>query len=1242
MLIKTFGIKNTLYLATTILIFFDLTNPDDPLTEQDLWKTIPGEIGEGGILDQGMPKPRGEALVTGSCFAPRGTSRVASEASFRVGELRKNLNVFGNRFWDLEGGIMKLMSDPEPFSEVPITWDNAFGDEGFERNPLGRGIKSVVAPDGRTRISLPNIEYPGRLIGSPSDRPDPAGFGALDLMWPQRFKKQGTYDEKWQRERWPYFPDDMNYEFFNTALEDQFITGSFAGDETIEIVNMHPDMQVINSNLPRLRVRCFVTKKKDLKAGGDDNEIFQEVTTRIDTVWLFPTILRGVVMYRGTTEVLDDEYADIGRIFLASENMSEETKPIEYYFEEQKKALDRTVPIDTAPLEKAQKKIAAAMKRFKDIPKEIEAKKLKAMGKAPKMKRLPEEIAGRSKTLITDGMALIDRLETQAVGMHTQYGHLVKIDLDKFQKIRDKLQNTSKKIDTAMGKINEAQQKADALKKDMSEQLKQNVSPEDLEKAGIDPDNLIPEKLVNPWHDRGFPLVIQWRKNLEHDSKTMNSLYRLGFSRRTIKKAWLGINSEGKDDDAKIWGLEPEMDEDGRAKRLLLPAGLIMPRFDGATLNRINIRPADFSRADKDILVKGSDETPLALLAEDGAPFVCVADEMAARLVEQEIGDACSVIVLKDPSQKPDKDTATFIESAPVFLVVLPTDRAESKAEWEPWEKAFPNAQKLILLAGNNIFEAREKGTDIRSWIMEALPPEFVREHQIEPGIPASGETPDKSPMAGLVLPSLNVKGMIKKLTDEIKAFHQPKFDALLAMKQEMGDQARDALVQAGKDPEAVLSVAKNQPRQSFSELGKELSGKITESRDKIRAEGHLTPEIEKKMNDAAAQASRMGQESEQRYQAGMAKIEAGKKEIAIKKAKAKAGEPPEKTKEKLLAAGIDPDKVRKLTREEVIERYEKGENIAGAILSGVDLSKLDLHGIDLSRAICKKTKFCETNLDGADFSQTVGMEADFSGASLKNAVMEKGLFAKAVFKKADLTGANLHQAVMKKADCTEANFSGANLDWVILQKSKLSKACLKNIKATMGVFSGADATDANFSMSALNKCLFKDTVLDRAHFSGAAINSTMFMGVKGEGVTFEGANMDKARMGGNVSLPGANFRNVSMKHGCFRDSDLSGADFKGSTLDESILENCNLKKADFFRVPAKKCRFNKSNLENANLAGVNLFMGSLRKARIVNADLSNSNLFAVDFYKATVGKTDFDEANLKMSQLHNRTDLLD
>ncbi len=1238
LLIKPFGIKDTLYLATTILIFFDLTNPDDLLTEQELWKTIPDELGQGGVLDMGMPKPRGEVLITGKCFAPRGTSRPASEVSFRVGDLRKSLNVFGDRFWKRTGGV-NVISDPEPFKEIEISWKNAFGGEEFDKNPLGKGIAPVLSPEGQTIIPLPNIENPEHLIGSPADRPEPAGFGPLDLMWPQRFKKQGTYDEKWQRERWPHFPDDMNYEFFNTAPEDQFLSGVFTGDESIEIINMHPDIQVINSHLPRIRVRCFVTKKKSLKAGHEEDEIFQEATTHVDTIWLFPAILRGVVMYRGTTEILDDEYADVSRIFLASENMADEPKSLKYYLEEQKKVLDRMVPIDTAPLEAAKKKIGEAMKRVKNIPRDIETAKLKAMDKAPRMQRSPEEMTAQSKDVIKNSMVLLSNLEGQAREMHAKWGHMVKIPLEKFDEMRGKLKETEKRIDDTLSKVQKAQKKGDEAKKGISDGLKKNVSPEDLKKAGVDPDNLLPKKSVNPWHDRGFPMVIKWRKNLEQDREAQNALYKLGFNRRTIQRAWLGINPEEQVEDAQIWGLKPKTDDQGQPEPFIIQPGLVMPRFDEATLNRILIRPGDYADSGRDVLIDDSDETPLFLPSVDpeGAPVIRVADELEARFVEQEIGDACSVIAFKNPEEKPDKDAAKYIEDAPVFLIVFPEKPAESEKDWEPWEKAYPNAQKLSLPKGNTIFEARKHGTDIRKWIMEALPSDFAQKHQIEPVMPEPGKPPEKSPMAGLAIPALDIKGMVDKFTKEIKAFHQPKIDEAMAMKKEMEEKAKEAIIKAGKDPEAVLSAAKDQPRKPLSEVGDDIAKNITKERERLRAAGHLTPEIESKMNASAAKAAQMGRDGEKQYQEGMAKLAAGKKEIE----KVKAGGIPDSLKEKFDKAGIDPEKIKKLTREEVIECYEKGESLEGRILSGLDLSKLDLHGIDLSKAQCQKTKFCESNLDGAIFNQTLAQEADFSKASLKNVKMEKGIFIKAIFKESRLNNANIYQAIFREADLTQADFNGANIKMTVLQRAKLVKTSFAGASVEMSIFSDADASDADFSHARLFKCLFQRTTLDRADFSGAVLNSTMFNGAKGENVKFTGADMSKARMGGNVLLPGADFRNIKMVQGCFRDSDLSGACFQGSEIESSMIENCDLHGVDFYRVSAKKTRFSKSNLEGADMRGLNLFQGSLRKARLVNTDLTGSNLYGVDFYKAVFGKTQIDDANLKSTQLYKRTEFL-
>ncbi|MFH1488434.1 MAG: DUF2169 domain-containing protein [Pseudomonadota bacterium] len=1240
LLVKPFGIKDTLYLACTILIFFDLNDPEGPLTEQELWATIPGELGQDGILDIGMPKPRAEVLVRGKCFAPGGTLRPASEVSFKVGGLQKGLSVFGNRFWKRSGSV-QVITDPEPFKEMSITWKNAFGGGEFDKNPVGKGIRPVLLSDGQTLIPLPNIEDPKGLIGSPSDRPDPAGIGPIDVMWPQRFRKQGTYDEKWQRERWPHFPDDMNFEFFNTAPEDQFIDGFFKGDESIEIMNMHRDIQVIQSRLPGLRIRCFVTKKKSLKAPPEEDEVFEEVKTHIDTVWLFPGILRGVVMYRGTTEILDEEYADVRRIFLSTEDMKEEPKPIEHYLEEQKKLLDRTVPMDPAPFEAARKNVGDAMKRINRIPKDIEGAKLRAMGKAPVMPRSPAEKQARAQAVLDDAGVLISKLEAQANDVHLKYGHLAKVDLERFDVLRKKIKKVEEGIAQATVKAQKAQQAGSQLIKDMSADLKKYVSPEQLAKAGIDPDSLIPPKAVHPWHDRGFPLVVQWRKNLERDRNVENTLRGLGFDRRTIRRAWFGINPNEIREERNLWSLEEKKDNQDGRKSLALPAGLVMPRFQDARLNRILIRPGDFNDSGMDVVVEGSDETPLFLPAvePEGAPVVRVEDELGGWFLEQEIGDACSVIVLKEPDNKPDSKVSEAIKRALSFLIVVPAGYRER--EHHIWKAAYPNAKVLPLPAGKSLFEARKHGTDIRKWIMEALPEEFACRHRIEPVMPEPGKPPGQSPLEGFSIPAFDVKGISDSLKEGIREACQPKLEKVMALRGEMETEAREAISMAGKNPDEVLNATGMQQKMSLSETGHDLAKTVTGQMEQLRADGHLTEEMETRMKTGASQVSQLGEYGEKRYQEGMAKIEAGKKKLAEAKAKILAGELPKQAKEKLENAGLDPEKMKRLTREEVIERYEKGESLEGAILSGLDLSHLNLQGIDLTMAQCHETKFCESNLDGANLSQVLAQEADFTKASLKNIKSEKGIFSKAIFKEASLNGSDLHMAVLQEADLTRADCSGSKFHMTVLKKAKLNGTNFSEVRANMCVFSSADASDANFAGAHLTKCLFQKTRLDRADFSNAVIHSTMFQEAKGEEVKFTGADMTKARMGGKASFPKADFRNIKMAQGCFRDSDLSGALFQGSELEMSMFENCDLNGADFYRVPAKRTRFSKSNLEGTDMRGVNLFQGSLRKARLVNADLTGSNLYGVDFYKAVFGKTKIDGANLKMTQLYNRTEYL-
>jgi hypothetical protein len=79
--IKPFGLQNRLYMAYTLMVYFDLTAPDSLLTEQELWRTVPAQLGPMPVVDTGMAKPRGEFLVAGSCFAPRGQRWPAAPVS---------------------------------------------------------------------------------------------------------------------------------------------------------------------------------------------------------------------------------------------------------------------------------------------------------------------------------------------------------------------------------------------------------------------------------------------------------------------------------------------------------------------------------------------------------------------------------------------------------------------------------------------------------------------------------------------------------------------------------------------------------------------------------------------------------------------------------------------------------------------------------------------------------------------------------------------------------------------------------------------------------------------------------------------------------------------------------------------------------------------------------------------------------------------------------------------------------
>jgi uncharacterized protein YjbI with pentapeptide repeats len=265
-------------------------------------------------------KLRADLLLAGKCYNPDGKYLPASQVTFQVGSKSKRQAVFGNRSWKRNALGIGTMTEPEPFKEMELRYDNSFGGEGFKKNPCGKGYNKEEDESGKKVKKLPNIEDPNNLVTSPGSKPNPTGFGPLNRMWNYRHKKMGTYKGDYLKKRWPWFSEDFDYSHFNAAPPDMQVEGYLRGDEKLYFENLHPEHSKYHSQLPGLRVRCFTTKK--IRPNSEETS-FDEVSLNLDTLWVDMEAEKLVLVWRGWTEVLSEEYEEIQHIFLMSEELKE-------------------------------------------------------------------------------------------------------------------------------------------------------------------------------------------------------------------------------------------------------------------------------------------------------------------------------------------------------------------------------------------------------------------------------------------------------------------------------------------------------------------------------------------------------------------------------------------------------------------------------------------------------------------------------------------------------------------------------------------------------------------------------------------------------------------------------------------------------------------------------------------------------------------------------------------------------
>ncbi|MCX7113856.1 MAG: DUF2169 domain-containing protein [Proteobacteria bacterium] len=281
------AIKGTFRLKTDLSIA-DVDEDQSPPVMADVYWGEPETSSLKFETDLIIAKQRTDIHVIGHAYAEQGTPDRRWLAGIRIGELRKPLHVTGTRVWHYASDRWQL-GEPEPVASVPLRYELAYGGQCHEDqtenaepvvyrpNPIGLGFLDLDHLATERHYPAPQIESadPACAIADIRQRYPPEGFGPLSRWWEPRIKYAGTYDAAWQKDHWPFLPDDFDFAFYQSAPAGLQAEGFLQGDEPVVLVGLLPEAKSVATALSGYRPVCVVE---------DDGNTLHTLFPRLSTV----------------------------------------------------------------------------------------------------------------------------------------------------------------------------------------------------------------------------------------------------------------------------------------------------------------------------------------------------------------------------------------------------------------------------------------------------------------------------------------------------------------------------------------------------------------------------------------------------------------------------------------------------------------------------------------------------------------------------------------------------------------------------------------------------------------------------------------------------------------------------------------------------------------------------------------------------------------------------------------------
>jgi len=273
-----------------------------PLVDADIFTGEPGLSASLYESDYAPHKSKCDVLLNGSAYPPGGKPAERVPVSLRVGSWSKSFDVVGNRVWQA-GALYIAVSKPEPFTVMPISYNNAWGgvdksqeDPSKHRyyplNHAGIGFHEYTSAKFMDGKPVANTEEKGGKITNPKGSYKPMAFGPIGRAWQPRSNLAGTYDKNWLDKGFPFLPPDFKEDYYQAAPPDQQIDYP-KGGEQVELVNL-TRQGLTRFKLPKINTPIEYFFR------NDERKASQSV---LDTILIEPDLGRFILTWRSRIPV---------------------------------------------------------------------------------------------------------------------------------------------------------------------------------------------------------------------------------------------------------------------------------------------------------------------------------------------------------------------------------------------------------------------------------------------------------------------------------------------------------------------------------------------------------------------------------------------------------------------------------------------------------------------------------------------------------------------------------------------------------------------------------------------------------------------------------------------------------------------------------------------------------------------------------------------------------------------------